>query len=226
MVNFVEGLKRPFSDWKKLGIGFLLYLVPVVNLITGLFAWGFELECARTAMKKKKELPEWNNWGKLFVRGLSALAVSIIYAIPSIAIGVSFMWRLVLQLTQQTTEINALQIFQIIKDNLSGDIIAFALILLLTAYVTPMAIIMYAKNYEFRNAFRFKEVFSKIFIWKYFGAWIFMAAYAIIMSIVLQGIVFAVKEPNFVPIILGAFTSIFVGITRFTIFGDVLRELK
>lgn len=85
MVKYAEAIKRPFSDWKKLGIGGLMYLIPLVNIITGLFAYGYGLLCAKTA--KEKKLPEWKNWGDLFVKGLLAAIIGIIYFIPAAIVG-------------------------------------------------------------------------------------------------------------------------------------------
>src|SRR3989344_4340165 len=84
MPNFEIAIKRPFSDAKKFAKGFLLYVMPFLNIITGIFATGYGLECARTAAKKKFSLPEWKNFGALFFDGLTAFVIGIIYALPAI----------------------------------------------------------------------------------------------------------------------------------------------
>ncbi|NQU98510.1 DUF4013 domain-containing protein [Candidatus Woesearchaeota archaeon] len=226
MANFAEALKRPFSDWKKLGVGFLLYLIPIVNIITGFFAWGYQLECAHSTFKKKKELPAWQDWGNLFVRGLLALVISFIYAIPSIVIAVSFMFNLIKKLGPDIDLQNQVQLLQVLRDNLSGEIIVLVLILLITAYVTPMAIIFFSRNFEFKEAFMLNQIFSKIFSWKYLGAWLFLAVYALVISFIIQSLVTVVPGIIFIPWILNAFTNMFVGITRYTLLADVLRESK
>jgi hypothetical protein len=54
MVDYTVSIKRPFSDFKKLLIGIVLSIIPIVNFI----ALGYQLNCAKTAMKKKYEHPD------------------------------------------------------------------------------------------------------------------------------------------------------------------------
>ena len=62
---------RPFTDFKKLLIGILLNIIPVINF----FALGYLLECGRTP---KKDLPEWKNFGDFFVEGFFAAVIALI----------------------------------------------------------------------------------------------------------------------------------------------------
>jgi len=80
MVNYTEAIKRPFTDGKKFLIGVLLNILPIVNLLVV----GYTLECAKSAMKKKYKLPEWENWGDYFVKGLLATIIGFIYMIPAL----------------------------------------------------------------------------------------------------------------------------------------------
>ena len=68
MVDFIEALKRPFSDGKKFLIGIVLGLIPIVNLIVvgyKLVSTGFT-----DVNVDKDSLPEWRNYGDLFMKGL------------------------------------------------------------------------------------------------------------------------------------------------------------
>ena len=81
MVDFVEALKRPFSDTKKLLIGSLLGIIPIVNFtVIGytLVSTGFTKEEV-----KKDGLPEWANYGDLFMKGLVAVIIGIILFLPA-----------------------------------------------------------------------------------------------------------------------------------------------
>ena len=62
-MDYIGAIKRSFSDWKKLLIGCLLNIIPITNL----FSIGYTLECARSELKNKRELPAWEKWGDLFV---------------------------------------------------------------------------------------------------------------------------------------------------------------
>ncbi|MBU0471748.1 MAG: DUF4013 domain-containing protein [Nanoarchaeota archaeon] len=222
MNDYKEAIKRPFSDWKKLGIGFLLYLIPIVNIITGFFAWGYLLECSHTSMKKKKELPAWENLGNLFTKGLLGLAISLIYALPSIILGIGFMWKLIQKISPITDITEPLQMLNLVKENIGGEIIVLGLVLLITAYITPMALIFFSKKYEFKDSFKINDLLRKVFTWKYFLAWAFLAILGILISIISQGIINLSQETMIIPTIINAFTSIFIGITRYTLLGKTL----
>ena len=77
-MEFSTALKRPFSDLKTFIIGSALSILPIINF----FAFGYILEAAKLTLKKKNTLPEWNNWGNLFVKGLLSVLIGFIYMIP------------------------------------------------------------------------------------------------------------------------------------------------
>ena len=86
-MDFETNFKKPFTDVKKLLIGILLSIVPVVNFL----AVGYMLETARKSMKKDTSLPEWEGWGDLFVKGLLSIVIEAIYFIPAAIVGLIFM---------------------------------------------------------------------------------------------------------------------------------------
>src|SRR3989344_6689793 len=61
MANYAEAIRLPFKDFKKLTIGALLWMIPFVNIITGMFAFGYVLTASKVAMKKNYALPEWKD---------------------------------------------------------------------------------------------------------------------------------------------------------------------
>lgn len=83
MVDYGEAIKRPFSDVKKLLIGIAIQLIPIVNFMV----IGYQLKCARYAMNKKYELPEWTEWKDLFINGLKVWIICIVYLLPGVIIG-------------------------------------------------------------------------------------------------------------------------------------------
>ena len=72
-MDYKAAFKRPFTDVKKLSIGALLYMVPTVNILTGLFSSGYLIECSKKS--KKGKLPEWDSWKKYFVNGLLMVCI-------------------------------------------------------------------------------------------------------------------------------------------------------
>jgi hypothetical protein len=83
-IDFVEALKRPFSDIRKFLIGAILGIIPFVNFtVIGytLTSTGFTKEGV-----KKDSLPEWENYGDLFKKGLVAAIIGIILFLPAVLV--------------------------------------------------------------------------------------------------------------------------------------------
>ena len=80
MVDFFKAVKRPFTSFKNLTIGAALHMVPLISIITQLFTYGYGLNAA--LMKKNDSLPQWANWDKLFIKGLLAFVIGLLYLIP------------------------------------------------------------------------------------------------------------------------------------------------
>ncbi|MFC1976340.1 DUF4013 domain-containing protein [Chloroflexota bacterium] len=81
-------LAFPFKDedWKnKFVIGSLVvfasFAIPLIPLF---FVYGYMVQIMRRIIVEKGELflPEWDDWGKLFVDGLKLLGVALIYMLP------------------------------------------------------------------------------------------------------------------------------------------------
>jgi len=80
MVNYEKAIKKPFTDLTKLVVGTVLSLIPIVNLAV----IGYAIESSGLGKTKdSKKLPEWKNWSHLFVQGLSAAIINIVYMIPA-----------------------------------------------------------------------------------------------------------------------------------------------
>jgi hypothetical protein len=178
MVSFGEAVRLPFEDFKKMLIGAALSMIPVVNLITGLFVYGYALDVARGAMMRRFNLPEWTNWGKLFVDGLLAAIIGLIWFLPAIGISVALLGPTLLTLfAGETVAAGAL----VGAGALSGFIIFFILFLL-TSYVVPAAVMVYVSEGRFGAGFDFKLILSKAFSGSYFIAWMLAFGTTVIMN--------------------------------------------
>ncbi|MFH1770278.1 MAG: DUF4013 domain-containing protein [archaeon] len=222
MGQYIDAIQRPFSDWKKLGITFLLFLVPVVNIITGFFAQGYFLECANSSMKKKKKLPEFKDWGDLFVKGLIAFAITLIYLIPVMILAVfsaaSYASSFV------NIDPNAFT-FPPIPESMIPLLIATLLVMLFTMYIMPAVVMMFAKNYKFKDSFEMGTIFSTAFTLKYLGMWGFVVLFMLVLLIISQGIAYISNQVFVISIIVNAFLNAFIGITIYTIYGHAFKEI-
>lgn len=70
------------KDWlKKLAIAGIIVLIPIVNL--AVLGWMLEIG-RRVAGGEAEVLPDWDDFGTYFVRGLKGLVVALVYALPLI----------------------------------------------------------------------------------------------------------------------------------------------
>ncbi len=81
-MDFARAFRFPFGDtnWvSKLLIGTLVSLVPILNFA----AVGYAADVTRdVAGGRETPLPEWNNFGNTWVRGLKMTVIQLLYTLP------------------------------------------------------------------------------------------------------------------------------------------------
>ena len=215
MVNYVEGLKRPFSDWKKFAIGVVLSMIPIVNLLS----IGYAIKAATPVLKsnkKKYALPEWGDWWNTFLTGLKVGIIALIYMIPVLILSIYLASKI--GLFEQVIPSAELLLTQLITDYLGVTALIF-IIGLLISILLPMAILNFAKKGNMGAAFDFSTVFSKI-SGKYLIVWFV----AMVTGGILNGIFGALSEFAMgIPFLPGVFTSIasfWMLLTTYTWFAE------
>ena len=135
-MDFESLIKFPLQDhdWvKKIIIGCVISIVPVLNLLT----LGYLINCLQLGMRGRTELPEWQEWGDLFRDGFFALLIIILYLlVPTLLFPV-------------------LSFIPII-----GIIIA-SILLLLAGLLVPMALAQYTLKRNFTDAFQISLIFGQ-----------------------------------------------------------------
>ena len=229
MVNFGEAIKRPFQDFKKLGIGALMYMIPWVSIITGFFSSGYGLECAKTAIKKKPNLPEWSDWGNLWTRGFLSFLISVIYFLPLALLSVLFVGPLILKMMGGILSSNPETFIEDLGLTGSANYQLFAflgLFAVLIAYILPMALMFFVEKWNFSDAFKIGDIFKKAFTSKYFVAWIILIVYAMVIGFIVTLLTAATTVTVIIPLILMGFWNMALTITSMTVFGEVYSEIK
>ena len=85
----LDGIKRPFSNLKAFLIGLLFFSrIPFLVIFTGIIAFGYLLRAGELYLKGKKELPAWDDFFDLVVRGLKGYGIIIIYLLPLFVLGI------------------------------------------------------------------------------------------------------------------------------------------
>ncbi len=234
MVKHWDSLKRPFSDWKKLGIGFLVSIVPIVNLMMT----GYGLKCAQSAAKKKiKGLPEWEKFWELFVKGLVVMIIGLIYVLPALLLFLIGAFNGISQLGGFDTLLDALDGGDDAITLYYGSLLLMAwpwflagfILLLFLLYLTPMATMNYAMKGKFRAAFDFRQVLRKTFTSKLFLAVLFMIGVFFLIAIPLVIIELIFKLTPFggiVSLLSDATITAITTIISMSLYGQVYAETK
>lgn len=234
MVNYEESLKKPFTDLVKLIIGIILSVIPIVNWI----AQGFIIECSGVGKNKpSKNMPEWKDMLDYLVKGLLSQIIALIYAIPAIIVLViafgfaigslvstftgilpeGFMSSMMAgQVTGETANILTQNWMLALPTIISvAPLVILGLILLLiAAYLSPIAVLNYLKNKKFSKAFDLSFVTSKAFKVNYLITWIVVGVIALILKAIL----------SFIPWIGSAIAFFISGVIAYSLFGQVFRE--
>ena len=230
-MNYVEAIKRPFSDFTKFLIGFVFLVIPIVNILTGFFVRGYQLECGKTAMKKKYTLPEWTSFLRLFLNGLLAAIISLIYLIPFIIFLVISLGSILLEIIKNPTQITEELVLNSVSSFTIPGLIITLLFFVLGLYLIPIALMNFINKNEFKDAFNLTTIFKKAFTGKYFLTILFIIAYAIAVYVISSIItsIFTLFSPELIILIinniLAALTSFIIGVTAITLIGEAYPKL-
>jgi hypothetical protein len=154
-----DAIKYPSSNWKKviiLGIFFILSII----IIGIFFVAGYFLRIIKSTIAGYDELPEFDDWGSMFVDGLKVFVVSIIYMIiPIIVIGVGIVASIAsLGATSTSTYTDPTAFLAVL--GVTG--IIGVILVILFGIITYIAIANMALYDEIGAAFRFGEILDKI----------------------------------------------------------------
>lgn len=224
MVNYQEAFEKPFTDIKKLAIGILLSIFPVINW----FAKGFILECSGVGRTKPgKKMPEWKGFLDLFVKGFISLIISIIYLLPAILLLALSAGTVLLGVISSLTleQLQSNQAASLVSSAIQSSwpsivaVIPFILIsillMLLAVYITPIAVLSYLSEKKFSAAFNCRKICSKTFSWNYLFAWLFVILAYFLLSFL-----------TFIPFVGNGIASFISGVIAYSLFGQVFLESK
>lgn len=160
-MDIVENIKYPTTDseWiKKILIGGILLLVPILNFV----CTGYYLKVIKGSIEGRNNMPEWDDWGDLFMKGFFVLIISLAYSIiPIILISI-----IILIISSSgfalagLFESESMGIFAILFIFI-GSLIGF-IILFVVNLMYPMSLAMFANEWSFGDAFKIREIISRI----------------------------------------------------------------
>ena len=182
------------TEWSvKMIIGVALSILPIVNF----FCTGYAYRIFKATLNgEPPTMPEWGQWGDIFIQGLIIFVMRLIYfLIPLVFLGTGSVFLItVLVLKEKTGVLQSGMILPGVVLVCVGVILA-----IVASVLFPMALAVYAKNNErFGAAFRLWEIGRNIIaaLDDYFVAIVLLIcvffAYFVLSAIPYLGILFAV----------------------------------
>jgi hypothetical protein len=184
LAEYLEALKRPFTDIKKLIIGMIIGIIPIINFMFS----GYLLKVAKSTMNRQRELPEWSGWSDLFVKGVLAYIIGIVYMIPVAIIALIAVFTGLLTLPTITD----LAPLKIITWLFGAGVAAIILVIIsvIFALLSSVAILSFADTEKFGSAFEFGDIARKAFNGQYIGGWLITMIISLVIGFLLSWIPF------------------------------------
>lgn len=171
------------QDWiKKLGIGAVVTLIPIVN-----FAWsGYLVDLIRNVGRgEPRPLPDWSDFGDKFMKGLSLSIAYFVYMLPAILIGCigGIAIGAMGSATSGNTEDIMATAFSGVGIVMSCCILIYVLAI---SFALPAVLIHYARKNTFGACFQFSEIWQIISanMSNYATAWIVAIVLVFAISLV------------------------------------------
>jgi hypothetical protein len=237
-MDLAKAMIKPFTDIKNLIIGIALSILPIVRW----FAAGYLLESSGLGKHKPShKLNEWDDWGDLFLKGLSAWLIGLVYMIPALIILLVGATNLIMSLVNVyigkiipsgmigavvAGDAKAEALLALLQNNWAAAIpslLAFAPVVLVAlllglfaSYLIPAAVLTYLSGKGISDAFSIRKVFGKAFKGEYLLAWIIVLLINLILGAIL----------GWIPVVGGAAHYFIAGTISFTLFGEVYSRLR
>jgi hypothetical protein len=164
-----DSLRYPSSDWKKVVILGVLFLISIL-IIPLLLGLGYLFRALKASLAGSEELPSFDSLMEMFMEGLKVFLVYLAYSLPAIIIGIiSFisLWSSLRSLAYATQLTGSMMTPDMFFSILGGTaLIGLIIAGIYTLVIYPiMAVAIGNMAYydgELNAAFRFNEILSII----------------------------------------------------------------
>lgn len=137
------------NDWvKKVLIGGILLIIPIIHFV----CTGYYLKAIKGGIEGRNNMPEWKEWGDLFIKGIMLLIIAFVYYIIPV-----MMISIIMFIPGLFESMMIFNTFFM----LAGSLISF-IILILASLMFPMSLAMFANEGSFGDAFKINEIISRI----------------------------------------------------------------
>ena len=209
MVDYFSAFKKPFQSVEKLLAGIFLGIIPFVSLAVS----GYALKVAQNTLKKKNELPEWNNFGDLFIMGINVAIIGLVYFIPFTLLLFALIGPAALNLIVSGKGSVVSSFAAAISFPNSVIMIGLAVVLV---FFMPIALIRYAAKGDLNAAFDIGEITRIALTQKYATTWVIFFVFGSIIEIIF----------GYVPFIGSSISNFIIQIVLMTLFAEVYSEIE
>ena len=214
-MRYSEAFFRPFSDWRKLLIGivvfsaidFFVYLhiyLVFVGVIIALVGYGYIYDAASYTLKKDLKLPEWKDFQRLFKQGILLVLTFLLYMLPAIIVLLN----------------------SGIGQKLIDPLVAIGgILVLLGFYLFPLAIFNQMIHKEFGKIVDFRFILQRAISGAYLSAFILVIIYSSIVQWIAVQANLYVTLWVFKALIWGT-AAYLIGLTNVTLFAIGYSKIK
>ncbi|MBC8450204.1 MAG: DUF4013 domain-containing protein [Chloroflexi bacterium] len=213
-------------DWlKKVAIGTglillgMIFMVVLIGLVPLIIVTGYTVVLIKNVMDGVEHpLPEWEDWGDLFMRGLKIFLIQLIWAIPLIIVSMGTSLPAALS---ENSDIQGLWITASVFCGCLSLILGIAL-----ALAEPVITFRFARTGEFGSGFEFGKIFRLL------GDNIVNVIIAIIVAAVVGSVLFIVGMlVGTILLLIGLIVTIpaavfLASLVEAHLFGQVGREAE
>ncbi len=183
-MDFGKAVSFTFDDpdWiKKVAIGGVVTFVPILNFA----AYGYSIEVTRRVIDGNPQpLPEWDDFGGKFIKGLIYFVIGLVYSLPIVLIaclavgGMAATGNLASSSSKSAGDA-AGGVFGLVMTCVSCIAILYGVFV---ALVLPAAVGHYAAKGEIGAAFRFADMLS--LVQKNLGAYLMVFAISVVAGLI------------------------------------------
>lgn len=213
---FEDALRYPYDEGaglRALAIGGLLTLLSVL-VLPAILVSGYTLRVLREVDAGDEYLPAFDDWAAMFVDGLKAIAVAVVYVVvPAILLTVAAL-SLLLPLTE--TPPQWLVVVAGIVTLLSVPVTILAI------YALPAGLVTLARTGRVGAAFDRRALWPVLVSGSYFVGWLL----AVVVSVVAGFVTGAVVATTFVGAVVVAFVGFYANLVGAYLYGRGVRESR
>jgi len=155
-----NAIKYPFTDFSKILI-LGIFLILSFLIIPGFLYLGYLFRTLKASVAGLDELPEFGEWGEMFIDGLKVFVVLLVYSIVPLTLIIIGIWASLIPIIATSNTVLA-ELPTISFGLISSFSIIGSILGIIISFFIPVIMANMAYYGELKYAFKFNELFQKI----------------------------------------------------------------